>query len=191
LDRTQGTQQFGLNTVVDGSYQFTLSSLAWRWSVGERLSLVNRIGWMRERFVNRNRDATATAGGAYGEWFWNADASVTLTPRAVLDWGVTVRRLRDDGFSNRLLAPPSPPFAIERYRGSGLRSGGYVQQSWSPWKRVQLIAGGRLDRHSVNEVGTASGYASAAVGLWPQARLFLTWGSTAQYPEISQFFSLV
>jgi hypothetical protein len=130
LDRTRGAQQFGLNTVVDGDYQFTLGSAAWRWSSGERFSLVNRFGWMRERFTNRNRDATPTASGAYGEWLWNADASVTLTTSAVLDWGVTLRRVRDDGFFDRLLAPPSPPIAIERYRGTGLRGGGYVQQSW-------------------------------------------------------------
>ena len=80
LDRTQGRQPFGLNTVVDGSYQFTFGSLAWRWSMGDRFSLTNRVGWMRERFVNGNRDATQTAGGGYGEWLWNADASATLSP---------------------------------------------------------------------------------------------------------------
>jgi hypothetical protein len=176
LDRATGPRQVGLNTVVDGNYQFTLGSAAWNWSPGERFSIVNRFGWMRERFINRNRDAVPTAGGAYGEWLWNVDASVTLTTRAVLDWGVTLRRERDDGFFDRLLSPPSPPIAIERYRGTGVRSGAYVQQSWSPWSRVQLVAGGRLDRHSANGVAAASAYASAASGLWRRARLFLTWG---------------
>lgn len=190
LDRTRAAQQFGLNTVVDGDYQFTLGSAAWRWSSGDKLSIVNRLGWMRERFVNRNRDRAPTARGAYGEWLWNADASMTITARAVLNWGVTFRRIRDDGFFDRLLSPPSPPIAVERYRGTGVRSGGYAQQSWSPWERLQLVLGGRFDYHSVNKLGAASAYANAAIALWRQARLFLTWGTSSQYPEISQFFSL-
>lgn len=108
----------------------------------------------------------------------------------MLDMGGSVRRIRDDGFYDRLLAPPSPPVGIERYWGNGVRSGGYIQQSWSPWERVQLVAGGRLDAHSVKGVRTGSAYASAAAGLWRQARLFLTWGTSVQYPEINQLFSI-
>jgi hypothetical protein len=190
LDRSPGRNPFGLNTVVDGAYQFTFGSAAWLWMPRERWSLTNRVAWMREHFVNRNRDAIQTAGGTYGEWTWNADSSVTLTPRAVLDMGVSVRRIRDDGFYDRLLAPPSPPVGIERYRGNGVRSGAYVQLSLSPWGSVQFVAGGRLDGHSVNGIRTGSAYASAATGLWRQARLSLTWGTNAQFPEINQFFSI-
>jgi TonB dependent receptor-like, beta-barrel/HTH-like domain len=190
LDRSPGRNPFSLNTVVDGAYQFTLGSAEWRWMPGERWSLTNRVAWMREHFVNRNRDAIQTAGGTYNEWIGNADSSVTLSPRAVLDMGVSVRRIRDDGFYDKLLAPPSPPVGIERYRGNGVRSGAYVQQSWSPWGSVQFVAGGRLDGHSVNGIRTGSAYASAATGLWRQARLFLTCGTNTQFPEINQFFSI-
>lgn len=41
LDRTPGRNPFGLNTVADGAYQFTLGSLAWRWTPGGAL-VVNK-----------------------------------------------------------------------------------------------------------------------------------------------------
>jgi hypothetical protein len=190
LDRTSGTRQFGLNSLVESSYHFTLGTASWTWSPAERARFTNRLGWMRERYLNFNRDRTPINGGGYAEWIWNGDGSLTLTPRAVLEFGGSVRRVRDDGFFDRLLAPPSPPVAIERYRGSGVRSGAYVQQSWSPVGRVQLTAGGRLDGHSANSMRAATPYAAASVGLWRYARLHLNWGQSVQYPEISQLFSI-
>jgi hypothetical protein len=66
----------------------------------------------------------------------------------------------------------------------------YLQQSFTPSPRVQLVAGGRIDHHSENGVRAASPYAAAAFGLWPKARLHLNWGHSVQFPEISQFYSL-
>jgi hypothetical protein len=190
LDRTTGQRQFGLNTVVSGDYHFTLASIAWRWSPGERVYVTNRLGWMRERFENVNRNQIPIAGGGYGEWLWNADGSYSATPQLELSFGSSVRRVRDDGFFDRLFNPPAPPVPIERHRGTGVRTGAYIQQSWSPAQRLQVMAGGRVDYHDVNGVKGISPYAAAAVGLWTGGRLHLNWGQSVQYPEILQFFSL-
>jgi hypothetical protein len=190
LDRTTGQRQFGLNTIIEGDYHFTLASLAWRWAPSPRLYLTNRAGWMRERFENVNRNRTPIAGGGYGEWLWNADGSYSMSSGLALSFGASIRRVRDDGFFDRLFNPPAPSVPVERHRGAGVRSGGYVQQSWSPGERLQLIAGGRVDRHDINGVTSVSPYAGAAVGLWEGARIHLNWGQGVQYPEIAQFFSL-
>ena len=190
LSRDLSQRQFGLNTVIDSDYHFTLASLAWRWAPAERFYFVNRAGFMRERFANVNRDRTPIAAGGYGEWLWNGDGSFAIGPKAELSFGGSVRRLRDDGFYDRLFNPPTPAQPVERFRGAGVRSGAYVQQSWSPVLRVQLTAGGRVDYHDVNRVTSASPYAAAALGLWRSARLHLNWGQSVQYPEISHAFSI-
>jgi hypothetical protein len=190
LDRTSGTRQFNLNSVVESAYHFTLGSLAWRWSPNERFSVTNRASWIRERSEILNRDRLPIFGGGYGEALWNADGSWTIASNAVLEFGGGARRIRDDGFYNRLLAPPAPPAPLERFRGAGVRSGGYVQQSLSAGTRFQLVFGGRIDRHDINYITSLSPYAAASVGLWPGGRLHLNWGQNAQYPEIGQFFAI-
>lgn len=190
LDRTNARSRLGLNSMMTSDARLTLTNLAWRYAPQERFFLTSRVAFMRERFENRNRKELALGSGQYGEWVWNSNATWMWRGQNALDLGWSTRRVRDDGFFNRY---QFNPFAIQRldeFRGTGMRVGGFVQQSWRAASgRVQVALGVRWDRHNVVQLQALSPQASVAFLPRPSTRIHLGWGQYAQYPELRQFFS--
>ena len=190
LDRSRARGQLGANSIMTSNYHFTLANLAWRYTPHERFVLTNRVAYMRERFTNRNREDLDLVGGYYGEYIWNAGANWMWRNRNPLEAGWTVRRLRDDGYTNLYQFNPLAVQRLDEFRGTGLRMGGFVQQSWSGFEgRLNLAAGLRWDRQSVNQIQAASPQVSAAIILRPSTRIHFGWGQYVQYPEIRWLFS--
>ncbi len=112
---------------------------------------------------------------------------------APLDFGFGVRRIRDDGqfWSFYYTSPNTLARATEdRFRGTGVRKGGYLQQSLNlVQERVRAVFGGRWDRHSVNQVAVVSPFTSLALAPRRGTELRLAWGQYAQFPGVSQFYS--
>lgn len=188
LDRTGA--QLGLNGVFKSDYDFTLSTLSARYTPGRSFLATNRVALLRERYFNINRDARALGASGYGEWIWNGDATWQQTKWSALHAGSSVRRVRDDGYANRLT---NVGFTrIDQYRGSGVRSGFYAQQSVNLASgKVQLAAGGRADHHTAAAATGAVATPYASISFQPIAvtRLSLAWGQYVQFPEIAQLFS--
>jgi hypothetical protein len=190
LDRTSIISRVGLNSLILSDYRFTLANLAWRYAPAPKFMATNRLVYMRERFENENRETQPLAAGGYGEWTWQGDAAYVWRESATLAFGGSMRRLRDDGFTNRYLSS-SAIRRLEQYRGSGVRSGIYLHQSWSMWNgRLQFAAGGRGDHSSISGRSVASPYASAGWQPRSSTRVQLSWGQYSQFPEIEHFFSL-
>ena len=84
--------------------------------------------------------------------------------RGTLEAGAGVRRLRDDGYTNRYQFNPFAVRRLDLYRGTGLLGGGYAQHAvgFSPG-RLHLAAGARWDRHSVSGANVYSPFASLAL----------------------------
>jgi hypothetical protein len=189
LDREEAAPRLGVNSVITSDYKYTLARLGSRHALANTFLLNNRFAWMRERYLNWNRDKSPLNSGAYGEWVWNADAAKSWAENASLDFGVTVRRLRDDGYTNRY-ALPSQVQQLDSFRGSGIRAGLYAQQSASLFSgRLRLSGGLRWDRHSTNTISAVSPYASMAFQPWRNGRFALSFGQYVQYPEIADFHS--
>ena len=129
LDRTEARDQVGLNTIVTSDYRFTLVNLAARYAPGGSFLVTNRVAYLRERFRDENRANLPLSGEAYGEWIWNADGSAAAG--GTLEFGSSVRRLRDDGFVYQLLSGGQFRRDLDRFAGTGWRSGGYLQQAWT------------------------------------------------------------
>jgi outer membrane cobalamin receptor len=80
---------------------------------------------------------------------------------------------------------------LDLFRGTGRRSGAYVQQSFTLASgSIHMAAGMRWDSHSVSSAGVASPYASVSFQPFPATRIQLDWGQYAQFPELSQYFSI-
>jgi hypothetical protein len=93
--------------------------------------------------------------------------------------------LRDEGESNRYQFNPLALRRRDPWRGTGLRSGGFVQQGWS--SRGGLLAataGVRFDRHSGAGPFAVSPHGSLMLRLLSSTRLQLAASQAAQYPEI-------
>jgi len=188
LDRSNRSL-LGLSSLAENDYNLTVVTLASRYTPGPSFLIANRVAYLRERFNNWNRDGAPLAGGCYGEWVWNAEATRVWKDGGALDFGWSVRKVRDSGNFDRLVSP-TVRRRLDEFHGDGLRTGGYAQQTWPlAGRRVAATAGVRWDRHSVNQVNAWSPRAALAIQLWRGARLQLAWGQYVQYPEISQALS--
>ncbi len=190
LDRSRFRARLGPYSIMTADYRVSLANLAWRYAPTDRFLVTNRVAWMREKFANDNRGNVSLAGGQYGEWVWNADATWLWNKPQGLEAGWTLRRLRDDAFTNIDLFEPIGGLRPDRFRGTGLRLGGFAQQSWkTAGGRALFSAGARWDGHSVD--GVQAVLPQANIGLAPRAstRIDFGWGEYLQYPDLMWFFS--
>lgn len=190
LDRTGAERNVGLNTLFRTDYDFSVATANLRFAPGKAILANSRISLLREQYLNRNRTDATLGRGFYREWAWNTDVTWQQVSHAALEFGAVVRRMGDNGFANRIQNAPLPPVTIDQHRGTGVRSGGYVQQSLGLAQgRVQLTAGGRVDGHSLAQRHAAMPFASAAVQPTAATRLSLAWGQYVQFPEVSQYMA--
>ncbi len=186
LDRHTDLSRLGINSLVGAGYHYTLGNLGWRYAAKEKLLFTSHGAWMREKYDNNNPTNLPLGAGFYGEWVWNGSATWMWNGRNPLDVGASVRRIRDGGFYNQYQVNSPLPRLLDRFDGTGVREGGYVQQSWAPREgRLHFTAGARWDRHSIDEITTLSPQVSAAFLATSTMRIQMGWGEYVQYPELS------
>ncbi len=197
LDRSSFRSELGPFSILNGSYHLSLANLGWRYAPGERFLLTNRVAFIEERFINHNPDDLPLLSGRYGEWVWNSRGTWLWRGKDVIDFGWSVRRIRNDSFLNVPIAgtrssasSPASVLTLDSSRGLGLRVGGFVEQSWTAVpQRVFLSAGLRWDRHSVGGVQAVSPQASLSFLPRRSTRFHVGWGQYAQYPDLMFLFS--
>jgi hypothetical protein len=181
-----GNTGLGINSILNAGYNFTFANLGYRYMPTDRLMFVTHAAWMREKFNDHNPDNLPTAAGFYGEWVSNSSATWLWNPASPLEVGWSMRRLRDQGFSDSYQSVLTAPQVLDHYNGDALRLGGYVQQSWTGWQgRLHFTAGVRWDRHSIDKVMAVSPAGSASVGVTRSTSAQFAFGQYVQYPEIS------
>jgi hypothetical protein len=189
LNRSAKQSTLGVNSLMLAGYDFTLGKVGWRYTPGEGFILTTRAAWMRERFDDKNPKSLLLQSGYYGEWVANQTATWVESPNGTLDFGWSVRSLRDQGYANQYNSNLTFRL-LENYRGNSTRGGGYLAQSWSAWSgRLHLTAGGRGDHDALDGKSAWLPQASAAFSATKSTRLQLAWGEYAQFPEVSQLTS--
>jgi hypothetical protein len=187
LDRSGA--KVGVNAIFFSNYKTTTADFAWRYTPSASFLVTNRFAYIRERFFVDNRDHNPLGGGAYGEWVWNADSHAVWATKQQFQFGSSIRRLRDDSFANVFFSTPVLT-AINRARGTALRSGAYAQQAWSLVNgRLSGTVGARWDIMSTNGVQAVSPYVSIALQLLSRTKIEAAWGQAVQYPTIPQLTS--
>jgi hypothetical protein len=185
IDRSS-TPNLGINSLKTGAYNYTLANLGWRSTPTDKLAIVTRAAWMREKFDNNNPSAQLLGDGFYGEWVANTNGSWSWNKAGAFDFGGSVRRLRDEGLSAQFQSSTAPPRFLDHFNGSGVLAGAYAEQSWTGFSGVvHLTASVRGDHHSLDGVSTMTPQVSAAFILTPSTRVQFGWGQYAQFPEIS------
>ncbi|MFN7925518.1 MAG: carboxypeptidase-like regulatory domain-containing protein [Bryobacteraceae bacterium] len=185
LGREGDLSRFGLNTFTKSDYHFTLAYASWKYANASGLILSSRAGFLRERYLNKNKNATGLQGGHYQEWLWNSDAEWQWRKNWIFQAGAVARRLRDGGYLDRVQTS-NPTVRLDYYEGSGARGGAYVQQAWLPAARWRIAVGWRFDHHGLSRQTTMSPWTSLSVGAWRGAAATLTWSQASQFPELVQ-----
>jgi len=189
LDRSSVRSQLGVNALLFSNYHFTLLNLASRYTPNQKFLVSSHMAWSRERGSSTNPTSVSLGADGYGDWTGRSDATWIERDGFTMRFGGNFSRLRDDGTNYEYQS--SSLVELDRFRGTALRTGVYAQQTWSALrKRVQLTTGARFDHTSVSPVQTVSPYASLAIQLRAATRLQFAWGQYAQYPELSQSFSI-
>jgi hypothetical protein len=185
LDRTN-TPNLGINSLKTAAYNYTLANLGWRYTPTDKLAIVSRAAWMREKYDNMNPTQLLLNNGFYGEWVGNTNGSWSWSSAGAFDFGASVRRLRDEGLSAQYQSATVPPRFLDHFNGTGVLSGAYAEQSWTGWSgHLHLTASVRGDHHSLDGISTVTPQFSAAFVLGESTRLQFGWGQYAQFPEIS------
>ena len=127
-DRTAARATLGANSVMTSAYHVFIANLGWRYAPGDRLLVTNRIAFLRERFDNQDPQNLSLEAGMYGEWVWNSTATWSWNPHGSLDEGWSLRRIRDDGFTNNYQFNPLAIRRLDDYRGNAWRGGGYASK---------------------------------------------------------------
>jgi hypothetical protein len=186
----ENSSRLGINSLAGAGYHYSLSTLGWRYTASDRLLVSTHAAWMREKYDNLNPTGLPLGSGFYGEYTVNTAATWMWNARNPLDAGVMAHRLRDGGFDRRYDSVGGVQRIVNRFDGTGVAAGGFLQQAWNAFGgRLHLTAGLRWDRHSVDGVAALSPQASAAMMVTPTTRLHLAWGEYAQFPEIALFTS--
>ncbi len=161
LNRTQDISKLGLNDLMTSNYHYTLANAGWNFTPNGQFLATSHVAYMREAITDQNPDHINFDQGQYGEWVWNTNAAWMWHGQDSLNFGWSMRRIRDDGFTRNFqffpFESPSAILAEADYRGTALRLGGYGEQVWkADHGRVALTAGLRWDKFGVDSVQTTS-----------------------------------
>ena len=191
IDRSDSRTTLGINSLLSGGYHYTFANLGWRYTPTDKFLLTTHVAWMREKWDDENPTNLPLGAGLYGEWTGNTNATWAWNARAPLDFGVSVRQLRDEGFGTQYQTAASAR-TLDRYNGNATRTGGYLQQSFLAWNgRLHFFAGARWDHENVDRRSAVSPQASVSLMLTPSTRLQLGAGQYVQFPELSVLTSIL
>lgn len=187
LNRDSIRDRLGTNSIDTSGFYPTTAILTWRFTPRSDLLFTNRAAFIRERYDDVNKNRAPLTTGTYGEWTWNGSANKQWGASAASDAGVSLRRVRADGFAQRL---SNPITVLDSYGGAATMWSGYFQQSWAISSRFRIEAGTRADSDSLSPARTMSPYASFSSGLWRNARITASFSQAAQFPEIAEVTSI-
>jgi hypothetical protein len=180
LDRSAASDRLGVNALLSAQTRSSLAKVSWQYTPVSQLVLTATGAWLRERFDSSNRNGQPIDFGSYGEWIGNGRATWQMTPALTFEGGWSARRMRDNGFEYRYLSNPVRVQQLDIHRGTGLRQGGYAQQSWSLGRALRTTAGVRWDTHDLYNSSVVSPNASLTIG-----PVQLAWGQYVQFPELA------
>lgn len=180
LDRTGVRANLGINAILEGSYHLSNVQLGHRWTPAGRVSLANKISWLRERADNRNPQRLPLTLASYGEWIANSDFAWSG-----LRAGASFRRQREDGFEARYQFNPLALRRRDAWLGRALRAGAYLEHSFArgPWSAT---AGARWDDSSTAQPAAFSPHASLRVRLGRATQWISAASQAVQYVPLSQ-----
>ena len=190
LDRSARIQQLSVDSLMLTHNRLNLFDLGYRYTPASGWIAQSTTAFIQEDYSLLNPAQRSLGYGHYGEWSSNNSVTKAITPGAVFDVGFSARRVSGSGNFLNQLTPPLAPQVLDSYRGSGIRTGGYAQQSFHLARRIELKIGGRADHHDANPVIAWSPYVSLGVKLGEGARLSLAWSQAAQFGDVPQLWSI-
>ena len=167
-----------------------LSALTWRFTPSTRFAVSQRVYSTGVDFQNLNRDDQVLNNGRSQDLGWRADATLSVRPQLLLDFGGDARWLSGRSEHNRALNDSSALTNIVNYREHTTAASAYAMATFAAAGRLSIRPGVRFDASALTGDATTSPWLTAEVGLSPGTQLRAGSGIYRQFADLDQVFGV-
>ena len=186
----EGDPDIGENEIQDGINTAWLTSLSWRYIPSPRFAMTQRLFSTGVDFDNDNRAGATVYAARFHDFGWRADASFSIAPRAVAEFGGDVEQLAGRSLIAGQESAASPQVTLNDYDQTSSAASAYAQIRFSLGSRFTVTPGGRVDHWSLTSATTASPWVNAEVRLNDRLRLRGGTGIYRQFPGLDEVHGL-
>ena len=174
-----------IDDVAEGFNRSAVDVTSWRW-IGRRATVTQRVLIASNGFHNESPTGVELDRGTDTELGYRVDATRQYGS-ASLDAGAAIER-RDNSRIRVRLAPNRVTLQkLDDYTGDALRRGGYVSARWTPFTRLVVSPGVRLDASTLDSQSAASP--------WVQVEAPVLGGTlraaSGEYEQFADFFQVL
>ena len=180
----------GLNEESIATSRTWLSALTWRLTPSPRFAISQRVYATGVDFQNRNRDDDVLNDGRSHDLGWRADATLSVRPQLLLDFGGDVQWLSGRSEHNRALNDSTALTTIVRYRERTTAASAYAMATLVVGDRLSIGPGVRFDAAALTGDATTSPWLTAELSLTAGTRLRAGGGVYRQFADIDQVFGV-
>lgn len=186
----EGDPDLGVDEIRTGLSRAWFTSASWRYLPNGRIALTQRVYSTGLRFDNDNRDGTALDAARSSELGWRADASLSVTPHVLVEFGGDAVRLAGRSETVRELSPAGPRGALNAYDEHASAASAYGQIRLGSGARMTVTAGSRVDRWALTDTATASPWATLELRAGAHTRVRVGSGVYRQFPDLEHVHGL-
>jgi hypothetical protein len=180
----------GLNDETIATSRTWLSALTWRFTPSPRFAIAQRVYVTGVDFQNRNRADDVLNDGRSQDLGWRADATLSVRPQLLLDFGGDAQWLSGSSEHNRALNDSTALTTIVNYREQTTMASAYATATVAVGDRFSIAPGVRFDAAPLTGHAATSPWLTAEVSLSAGTRLRAGGGVYRQFADIDQVFGV-
>jgi hypothetical protein len=186
----EDTPNLGINEIRTGISRAWLSSLSWRYLPSSRWAITQRLYWTGLHYDYDNPSGATLDSARFSRLGWRADGSVSVAPRAVVEFGGDVEHFDGRSDINRQLSDTGGRVSLSAYEEQSRAGSVYAQIRLDVHPRVTVSPGGRLDQWSLTGSRKASPWVNAEWRVSERTRVRGGSGIYRQFPDLDQVFGI-
>ena len=186
----EGDPDIGVDEIRAAVSRAWLTSVSWRYLPSDRFAITQRAYSTGLRFDNENRDGAVLDAARSSELGWRADASLSLAPRLLVEFGGDAVRLAGRSETVRELSPAGPRAALNAYDERAFAASAYGQIRFGAGSRMTVTTGSRVDRWALTDSVNASPWATLELRAGSHTRVRAGSGVYRQFPDVEHVHGL-
>jgi outer membrane cobalamin receptor len=183
---TEKPEGLGLNDEARVNGRSWLAAFNWRYTPLASVAITQRVYTTGLAFDSLNASGDSLDDSRSTDAGWRVDATIAARRGWLIELGADAQRLTGAHAIRRSLNDAGTVTTIADYTASGRAAAAYAQVAISPWSRLTVTPGVRVDDWSAAVGPTPSPWANAELSLTPGTRLRTGGGVYRQFPDLEQ-----
>jgi hypothetical protein len=172
-----------IDDVYDATNAAVVAVASWRLT-RPKWMVTNRVLAAENHFRNENQEDVELDNGKDRQLAWRADAVVTAGRSVQFDAGAEVERRDDSRVRRRLAANRVSLAQLDDYSADAVASGAHASLKWTPFPRVTIAPGARVDHWTLTGQTTGSPWVQLE---WRAGDAVVVRGSAGHYQQFPDF----